>query len=271
MEFAHMAARAGSKVTIIDYGDRPLKAFDADLANRLIEVSKTLGIKFIFKAEAKNIERKGKKYIVSYYIGKKKKSMKVDSVFNTTGRVPAIEKLELDKGNVSHSDEGIEVNSYLRSKTNNSVYACGDVSDNSVPLSPLSGYEAYIVAKNIIRSNKTKIDIPLVPSVVFTLPHLASVGYSEEEAKSRYKNVVVNYKEVPDWYNNKRINGTAYAFKIIINERTDLIVGVHLLSSEAAETINLFVMAMNLKIKCSELKRMIFTYPSWSYDIKSML
>ena len=160
---------------------------------------------------------------------------------------------------------------FLRSKTNPSVYACGDVSDHSLPLSPLASYEASIVSKNIIKGNYHKIDPPWVPSVVFTLPNLASVGYSEEEALKRYKNVNIKKAEISTWYNNQRINGSTYAYKILINERTDLMVGAHLVGSEAAEIINMFTMAMNLKITTSQVKKMIFTYPSWTNDIKLML
>lgn len=271
MEFAHMAARSGSKVTILEQGERPLQHFDADLVNDLTEVSEGLGIKFVFNAEVGEIKKKKKQFKVAYQKGDQKKFVKAGAVFNTTGRIPAIEGLDLEKGNVSHNKNGIEVNACLQNPSNKAVYACGDVSDCSVPLSPLSGYEAHWVAQNIIKGTKNSIELPLIPSVVFTLPNLASVGYSEEEAKKRYKNVCVKQADASGWYNNKRIQGAAYTYKILINERTDLIVGAHLLSKDAAETINLFTLAMNQKVKVSDLKKMIFTYPSWSNDIKSML
>jgi glutathione reductase (NADPH) len=111
----------------------------------------------------------------------------------------------------------------------------------------------------------------LIPSAVFTLPNLASVGLSEEEAKRKYKNVVINYESVPKWYNAKRINAAGYAYKIISNKRTKRILGAHLLSPEAAETINLFAMAIQHRMTTEQLKKIIFTYPTWSNDIKSML
>jgi len=272
MEFAQMAVRAGSKVTVLDRGDRPLNNFDADLTALLTETSKKLGIEFIFGATVESVQKKGKKFKVEYKVGKKNKSKNANIIFNTAGRVPSILNMDLEAASIEFDpEEGIAVDSYLSSKSNKDVYACGDVSDHSLPLSPLSGYEANTVSKNILGKRLTKIDVPLVPSVVFTIPNLGSVGYSEEEAKNRYKNVTVKYNEASDWFNNRRIKGSAYAYKIIINDRTDLIVGAHILSVEAAETINLFAMAMNHDIKAKELKKMIFTYPSWSNDIKSML
>jgi len=271
MEFAHMAARAGSQVTVMDHGDRPLKAFDADLVGHLTKASQDLGIKFIFNSEIKKIEKFRKNGIVHYIADGKEKTIKVRTVFNTAGRIPAVAELHLDKGNVESSHKGIKVNEYLQSTSNPNVYACGDVSEYSLPLTPLSGLEGSVVAENILKGNKQKIETPVVPSAVFTLPHLASVGLSEEDAKKRYKKVIVNYESVPDWFNARRLQEPAYAYKIIINDRTKAIVGAHLLSGNAAETINLFAMAINCGTTSEGLKKMIFTYPSWCNDVKSML
>ena len=271
MEFAHMAARAGTKITVIDSGTRPLKAFDKDLVKELLEYSKEIGIEFIFKADVKAIEKGKKKYSISYKKGSKSESIKAHMIFNTAGRIPSVSELDLEKGNVALNDTGVEVDGYLQSKTNPNVYACGDVSDHDVPLTPLSGRQGYVVGENIVKGNKKKLETPVVPSVVFTLPNLASVGYSEEEAKDRYKNVIVKQGSVSQWFNAKRINAPVYAYKIILNERTEEIVGAHILGPEATETINLFTMAINNKMTAKDIKRTIFTYPSWANDVKSMV
>jgi glutathione reductase (NADPH) len=278
MEFAHMAARAykgrsgkGPKVTVIDLADRPLAPFDADLVQELTEYSKKLGIEFIFGADVKSV-KKGKKNLKLYYQkGGKSEKLKARQIFNTAGRIPSISDLDLKKGNVAFDEKGVETNSYLQSKSNPNVYACGDVSDRNPPLTPLSGRQGYVVGENIVSGNKKKLDVPFVPSVVFTLPNVASVGYSEEEAKDRYKNVIIKQGSVADWFNAKRINAPVYAYKILLNERTEEIVGAHLIGPEAAETINLFTMAINSKMTADDIKRTIFTYPSWANDIKSMV
>ncbi len=271
MEFAHMAARSGSKVTVIDFADRPLGLFDADLVNKLTEYSKNLGIEFIFKADIKTIKKTKKKYKLSYKKGGKTAFLKAHMMFNTAGRIPSISDLDLEKGNVSFDEKGVQTDAYLQSKSNPKVYACGDVSDQDVPLTPLSGRQGYVVGENIVNGNKKKLDTPVIPSVVFTLPNMASVGYSEAEAKDRYKNVIVKHGSVPDWFNAKRINAPVYAYKILLNERTEEIVGAHLIGPGAGETINLFTMAINNKMTAKDVKRTIFTYPSWGNDIKSML
>ncbi len=271
MEFAHMAARSGSKVTVIDFADRPLGPFDVELVKELTEYSKKLGIAFIFKADVKSLKKTKKKYKISYKKGGKIASLKAHMMFNTAGRIPSISDLDLEKGNVSFDEKGIETDAYLQSKSNSNVYACGDVSDQDLPLTPLSGRQGHVVGENIVKGNKKKLDTPVIPSVVFTLPNMASVGYSEDEAKDRYKNVVVKQGSVPNWFNAKRINAPVYAYKILLNERTEEIVGAHIIGPEAAETINLFAMAINTKMTARDIKRTIFTYPSWANDVKSMV
>ncbi|GAA4232611.1 NAD(P)/FAD-dependent oxidoreductase [Postechiella marina] len=271
MEFAHIAARSGAKITIIDNGKRPLNAFDPDLVELLVSVSKSIGIEFIFNSDVTQIKKLRKNLKITYTKKGKKKELKSRFVLNTSGRIPAINQLDLDKGNVAYSKKGILVNKHLQNPTNSNVYACGDVSDHSLALTPLSGLEGIVVAENIIHGNRKEIEATKIPSTVFTLPHLASVGLTESEAKKRYKNIIINYESVPQWFNAKRLQSKAYAYKLIINKLTNHIVGAHLLSENAGETINLFALAINNEISAEALKRTIFTYPSFSYDIKSML
>ncbi|MDO6470759.1 NAD(P)/FAD-dependent oxidoreductase [Maribacter sp. 1_MG-2023] len=271
MEFAHMAARAGAIVTVIDTGKRPLHAFDEDLVNELRKYSETIGINFIFEATPKALKKKRKQLTLTYESKGKEKTIEAEAFFNTAGREPALAGLDLEKGNVDFSDKGIETNAYLQSTSNANVYACGDVSDKNLSLTPLSGRQGYVVAENIINGNDKKLEVPVIPSVVFTSPNLATVGYSEEEARSRYKNIRVNFEIATDWFNAKRINAPLYAFKIIMNDRTGEIVGAHLLGSDAGETINILTLAITNKMTDKNIKSTIFSYPSWGNDIKSMV
>src|SRR5690606_5557549 len=135
-------------------------------------------------------------------------------VFNTAGRVPSIDELDLEKGNVAFEKGGVSVNDFLQNTTNKNVYACGDVSaSGSLPLTPTSSQEARIVSLNIRKGNRTKMDFPPVPSVVSTFPKLAAIGLTEEEAKEKGYDFVVEYKSVPKWFNAKHINASVYAYK----------------------------------------------------------
>ena len=273
MEFAHIAARCGVEVTMIDTEARALNNFDEDMVAYLQQASEEIGIKFIFDTEVVEIEKLRKNYRLTGNRKGKKINLKAGLIVNTAGRVPSIDDLDLEKGNVEYSGKGITVNEHLQSPSNKSVYACGDVSaSEGLPLTPLSSQEARIVAANILNKNREKtVDFPPQPSVVFTLPNLASVGLNEKQAREKGYDFRVESKNVPKWFNAKRINDDYYAYKTLVDKKTGLVLGAHMLSADASEMINMFVMAMCGKLTCETLKGMIFTYPSWAGDIKSMV
>ncbi len=271
MEFAHMAARFGVEVTVIESGERPLSVFDEDMVKYIVRASESIGIKFVFKAEVTKIEELRKNKRVHYRLDGKDVEIKAEVIFNTTGRIPSMEDLALEKGNVTFSEKGITVNNYLQNTGNEDVFACGDISDNAVPLTPFSTREGKIVAHNLCNGNSMKTNFPVTPSVVFTLPNVASLGLSEEQAQKSYNNIEVICRDASNFYNAKRINEKIYAYKTIIDKDTERILGAHLVGPEAGEIINLFAMAIHNKITISEIKDMVFTYPSWAGDIQYMI
>ncbi|WP_430412374.1 dihydrolipoyl dehydrogenase family protein [Kordia sp.] len=271
MEFCFLLSTLGCKVTLIDSGAQALSQFDDFLVDKLVSSMKKKGVKFVFNAEIESVEKKKKSYKIHYKQKGKSKTVTSKIVFNTSGRVPATALLNLEKANIQHDETGVIVDDFLVNKTNKNVYACGDVSSKSLPLTPLSGLQGYIVGNNILKKNSKEFENPLVPSVVFTHPNLATVGYSEAEAKKRYKDVIIFKGDASNWYNAKKGNAAVYAFKIIANKRTNEIVGAHLISAAANETINIFATAINTKMTIDEFKKMIFTYPSYASDLKNML
>ena len=202
----------------------------------------------------------------------RKEIMTVETMQHCLEAIKKTGELELEKGNVAFTNKGISVNEHLRNTSNKNVYACGDVSDSEgLPLTPLSSQESRVVSANLLgKYNKTEAHYPPQPSVVFTLPNVASIGLSEQQAKDRGFNYVVNHKSAPSWFNSKRIANRHYAFKVIKDKKTEQVLGAHLVGPEAGEMINMFVMAMCGGLSCKDLKAMIFAYPTWSNDIKGM-
>jgi glutathione reductase (NADPH) len=270
-EFAHIAARAGAKVTILHRGEFPLENFDRDIVQHLVDATRHLGIKIVLETEVSKIEKKEGHYIVTGKSNGKEVTYKTASVFNSAGRPPAIFDLDLEKAGIAFSKKGITVNEYLQSTSNANIYAAGDTADSKgLPLTPVAVMEGHVVASNLLKGNKKKVNYPPMPSVVFTLPTLASVGLTEAEAKSKQIEYEVNYNSAQDWFNAKRLNAKEYAYKTIIDKENRTILGAHLIGPNAEETINLFAMAIKTKMKINELRTMIFTYPTLSSDIPHM-
>src|SRR5699024_1745905 len=117
MELSHIAARMGVKVTLIHSGPRPLKHFDKEMVDYLVEAAKALGIQFLFNARAHKVEKKGKGYEGFAKQGEEEKSITAEKVINTAGRVPAIDHLQLKDGKIQYAKRGITVNERLQSSS----------------------------------------------------------------------------------------------------------------------------------------------------------
>lgn len=269
MEFGHMLARAGSKVTMIEKGNQVLGPFEEYTASFIEQASEKLGIKIIKNAQASSVENIGDRFIVNYSMKDGMHQVTTDCVFNTAGRVPSTKALDLEKANVVTDKGGVVVNEYLQSTTQSHIYACGDVSSKNLPLTPLSGMEASIVAKNLL-GQKTKLNVPAIPSTVFTIPQCASIGLTEKQAFKKDLKYHVIQKDSSDWFNNKRINSSFYGYKVITDQKSGLILGAHIAGPEASEQINMFAIAMKAQMTFKDLRKTIFNYPSWGNDLRSM-
>lgn len=274
LEFAQIVARSGAKVTILQSGERLLKHFDKDIVRHLVNATKELGIELVMNTKAVQVKKNGDGdgYIVVGDSDGKMIEYEGDVVFNTSGRVPAVQNLDLDEGNVRYSDKGIEVSYFMQSTTNSHVYAAGDNSaTHGLPLTPFATMEGHIVAANILKGNNKKPDYGVRPTVVYTLPALAMVGMTEEQARKEYADVIVNYRSVPHWYAAEHLGETTYAYKVIIDKGSNLILGAHIIGPNAEETINVFAVAMQAKMQAADLKTIPFVFPSASSDIAKMI
>jgi glutathione reductase (NADPH) len=265
-EFAHVAARFGTKVKIIHNDNYPIDMFDNDMAAMLIDYSRNIGIDIILSSPVNAIEKKNGKFIVSA----DDTEFTTDLVVHGAGRVADIDDLNLEAASIEHGN-GIFVNEYMQSVSNEHVYAAGDAAAGSPPLTPVGAAEAKIVSENIIKGNKIKRIFKIVPFTLFTIPPLASVGLSEENAVKKGLDFRKNISDTSNWYHSKKTGFRGTGFKVLIDNSTDLIIGAYILSPNAEDIINLITMAMHASLTVSELKDMIFTYPSISSDIKYMI
>ena len=280
-EFAHIAARAGANVTILHRGARPLDNFDPYLVEMLLQRTRELGIdvRLQTKVEAIESSKANNNNNIRFFVyasntndgGKYK--IEGDMVVHGAGRVPEIDDLELGAAGVERENKkGVKVNEYLQSVSNSLVYAAGDAAaSGGLPLTPVATYEGEIVATNLLEGNHVKPNYEGVPSVVFTIPPLASVGLSEEAARKQGLHFRINKASTAAWYSSRRVGENYSGFKVLIEEDTDRILGAHILGPHAEEVINIFVIAIRLGLKARDIKRAIFSYPTNSSDLSYML
>ncbi|MCL9660762.1 NAD(P)/FAD-dependent oxidoreductase [Paenibacillus hunanensis] len=322
-EFAHIAARAGAKVHILHSSDRPLKGFDPEQVDALVEQSRQAGIQIHLNVELESIEllhpdsETGGAIVTAsslapiaqqnqplYRIHARYKqadnehadasaqspssaSVTSESITNESsellhiecglivhgaGRRPNIHRLELEQGNVESQKKGITVNEYLQSVSNPQVYAAGDCAASpGLPLTPIAGLEGKVAANNMLHGPSQKAEYTEIPSVAFTMPRLATVGLSEQDARKRGDEVSIKTYDMSSWYTYKRTGGEKALAKIILDKQKRTVLGAHLLSGEADELINHFAVAIRLGLTVDQLKSVIYAYPTAASDISYML
>ncbi len=271
-EFAHVAARAGSQVAIVHRGARPLPRFDPYLVDALVERTRELGVDIQLGSEAEGIEKGSGHLIVRTSTSGQKRTLEADMVVHAAGRVPEIDDLNLNATGVEWGERGVKVNDFLQSVSNPAVYAAGDAAaSGGPPLTPVAAYEGMIVAANLLKGNHQKPNYLGIPTVVFAIPPLASVGLGEREAREQGLKFKLKKEMTSSWYSSRRVGEAYSGFTVLVEEGTDRILGAHLLGSQAEEVINLFAVAMRSRMPATDLKHMLFAYPAHGSNLPYML
>jgi len=271
-EFAHITARAGAQVQVLHRGSRPLEKFDPDLVSLLVQASRELGIEVQVNRAVTAIERQGDHLLVHARAGAQEHTVEADLVVHAAGRVPEIDELDLAAAGVAREKDGVSVNEYLQSVSNEAVYAAGDaVASGGFPLTPVAGMQGGIVARNLLEGNRHTPNYSGIPSVVFTTPPLVRVGLSEEAARAQGLRFTTRHEDTSGWYSSRRVALPHTGFKTLVEEGTGRILGAHLLGPHAEEVINLFALAIRAGLRANDLQQMVYAYPTSASDVGYML
>jgi glutathione reductase (NADPH) len=180
---------------------------------------------------------------------------------------------ELNLGAAGVEVEGgrLVLNEFLQSVSNPAVYAAGDSAQLGPRLTPVSSHDAHVAIANMLKGNLRRPDYRGVPSVAFTVPPIAAVGFSEEQARAQGVKFRVQSKRASDWFTARQAAEPVYGFKVLVDETTDLVLGAHLVGPHAEDVINVFAMAIRHGITAAALKQTMFAYPTGASDIGYML
>jgi len=270
-EFSHIAARAGAKVTVVQRAERMLTSFEPELVGWLMESYRTIGIDARTNAVVKGIEKTHDGFVVDVECDQSVERVNADLVVHAAGRSPALAQLNLAAAEVETEMGRLRLNEFLQSVSNPAVYAAGDSAQVGPPLTPVAALDGKVVAANMIKGNHSRPDYRGVPSVAFTLPPIASVGMSEDEARTSGLKYHVKCARTSQWYAARRVAEPVYGHKTLIEEETGRILGAHLVGPHADEVINIFGLAIRHGLTARDLKSTIFGYPTGASDIGYML
>ena len=270
-EFAHVAAQAGARVTILHRGPRPLEQFDPALVDLLVTRSRALGMVVELSAEVQAIETAGGRLVVRARREGTPLSFAADMVVHGAGRVPDLDDLDLGTAGVAREKRGVTVDEYLRSVSNPAVYAAGDAAASGPPLTPKASHDADVLGDNLFDGQRRAVNYDGLASVVFSIPPLAAAGLTEAAAQEQKLSFRTSWADTSEWFTTRHRGGAVAAHKVLVEEPSGRILGAHLLGPDADEAINVFALAIRHRLRASDLRSAIFSYPTRGGDIPHML
>jgi glutathione reductase (NADPH) len=271
LEFSHVYARAGAKVTILEALPRLLDNMDADAVAQVRGETERIGVAIHTGVAIQRIECAGDRLRVVYEEGGSEYVVEADRVVNGAGRVADVDGLDLSAGNIAAEHGRIALDLHLRSTSNPVAYVCGDAVAATPQLSPIATYEGRIVGRNIVEGPKHTPDYASIPSCVFTVPALASVGLTQAAAEEKGLELRVEINDMREWLSGRTYAETAAWAKVLVDRQTDCIVGAHMVGHASEELIQIFALAMKHGITAGEIRDMVYGFPTFSADIKSLV
>lgn len=244
VEFAGIFAGMGSEVTLLYRGPNILRGFDDDVRAHLAGELEKKGVRVILAAQHEAIEKTPTGLVNKLDNGIE---CETDIVMFATGRRPYVDGLGLETAGVELNEAGaIRVDQFSKTTADN-IWAVGDVTDR-INLTPVAIREAVAFHETVYNGNPTSFDHDMVPSAVFSQPPVGVVGMTEAEARKAVGKVDIYVT---------RFRPMKYAFtgsdermlmKIVVEQATDRLLGVHIVGADAPEMIQLAAIAVKAGI-----------------------
>jgi dihydrolipoamide dehydrogenase len=268
LELGSVYARLGTKVTVVEFAEGIIPTMDKSLGKELQKSLKKIGFEFLLSHQVKKVSSTAKEVTVEASdVSGKMISIKGDYCIVAVGRTAYTEGLGLEKIGISLDDRGkkIPVNQHLETKVAG-VFAIGDVVKGAM-LAHKAEEEGVYVAE-YIAGQKPHINYNLIPGVVYTWPEVAAVGQTEEELKT----AGVNYRmgSFPFLASGRaRASMDTDGFvKVLVDAKTDEILGVHMIGPRVADMIAEAVVAMEFRASAEDIARMSHAHPTYTEVFK---
>jgi len=266
-EFAGIFHQFGSHVTLVNRTDVMLRHYDQQVVDRLIQISLRKGIDFRFNSTIENISRQENGSLHISMTGCD--DIQADQLLFALGRRPNTEGLGLEQVGVELGEKGkVKVDEDNRS-TVPSIFAIGDVTDR-VQLTPVAIREGHAFADTFFGNKPTRVDYGCIPSAVFSHPPLAGVGLTEGEAKNRLGPVRTYTSDFRPMKNVLAGRNERSLYKMVVDEATDEIVGVHMIGPDAPELLQVAAIAVKAKLKKADFDATTALHPTMAEELVLM-
>lgn len=265
VEFACIFHGLGVKTTLAYRGEEILRGFDEDISRHTRAEMEKKGVSVLRNQQVQAIEKKAGGFRVRFDKGE---PLEAGLIMYATGRVPNIEGLGLAQAGVALGERGaVCVDAF--SKTNiDSIYAVGDVT-NRAQLTPIAICEGAAFAQTVFNDNPQKIDYRLIPTAVFSQPPIGTIGLTEAAARASYE--VDIYRSIFRPLKHT-LSGSAEKtmMKLIVDRKTDKVLGLHIVGADAGEMIQAFAVAITMGATKAQFDASLAVHPTAAEELVTM-
>jgi len=265
VEFASIFNGLGVETTLVYRRDRLLRSFDADLGHFLGEQMAAKGVKVRYGCNIAKISRNGslRSDLTDGSV------LESDSVMLATGRAPNVAGLGLDRVGVELADNGAVVVDERYQSSVPSIHAIGDVTDR-VLLTPVAIAEGMVVADRLFNEGRRSMSYDNVATAIFSHPNVGTVGLSEEQARERGLEVTIYRSTFTPLKHTLTGRAEKSLMKLVVDRRTDRVLGVHMVGPESGEVIQGFAVALNCNVTKAQLDATIGIHPTLAEEFVTM-
>jgi glutathione reductase (NADPH) len=249
VEFASIFSGLGVDTTLVYRGERLLKEFDADLGRFLAGEMENKGVRIRFHSSIAGLARGVHDNALRAALAGGS-ALEADCVMYATGRAPNTRGLGLENAGVNLGASGAVVVDARFQSSVPSIYAVGDVIDR-VLLTPVALAEGMVVAENLFGSGGRSLDYEGIPTAIFSNPNVGTVGLSEAKARERGGDIDVYRTTFGPLRHQLTGSGEKVLMKLVVDRKTERVLGVHMVGADAGEIIQGFAVAL----KCGATKR----------------
>lgn len=265
-EFAGILHGLGVEVEQIYRRDLFLRGFDTEIRAQLAEEMTNKGVKLRFNENVTAIAEQDGQYLLTLESGE---SLLTDKVLYATGRKPLLEGLGLENTKVTLNDKGyIAVNEGFQT-AEPSIYAVGDVT-GGMELTPVALAEGMNLARRLFKGDNTVLDYSFIPTAIFSQPNLATVGFSEEEARERFADIAVYTSRFTHLKHTLSGNKTKTFLKLVVDKASDKVVGAHMMGDDAGEIIQGLAVAIKAGATKADFDSTIGIHPTVAEEFVTM-
>ncbi len=257
LEFAGIFNGLGVDTTLIYRGNKLLKEFDEDIGKHLLEEMIKKGVKIKPNTQITKISPEKNKFKLTY---NNQDTQSTDLVMFATGRTPYTGQLGLETAGIkTGAKQEIIIDKYNQTNIDN-IYAVGDVT-GATQLTPIAIKEGAAVAQTLFNNTPTSVDKSLIPTAIFTQPSVGTIGMSQKQAEENHDVKVYHtiFRPLKHTISN---SDEKTMMKLIVDQKSDKILGLHIVGEDAAEILQGFAVAITMGATKADFDKTIPIHPT---------